>query len=814
MKDSPGHILIVDDNLMNREILATLMRKRGSTFATAANGLGALELAHRQSFDVVLLDVMMPEMDGFETLLRFKADKALAHIPVIMISALDEIESVVRCIGMGATDYLPKPFNAAILTARINSSLSSKRLRDLELEYLEQVANVTNAATRIEAGDFDENTLAPVTGREDALGNLARVFVHMAREVRAREQRLKRELEQLKCDMEDSRRFAGDSPSSYVPMDRRKALEKNIPLPDRARGCALFADIAGYTKFTESLARELGPLQGAEEVSRHLNRIYDELVRLVHHHGGSVIAYAGDAITCWFDTDFGMRACACALAMQETMAQFDRISTPGGLELSLGIKISVSAGSVRRFLVGDPATQNIEVLAGRLLDNLAEGEHCAGRGETVVNATAASALGDALDIGEWRESTHTGSRYALVAGLRAEDAEAPWSAGAPTPDDIARHWMLPAVFEKVSRGESEYLSELRPAAVILLTFAGIDFDGDDDAGRKLDAFTRRVQKTAADHEGVLAQITTGDKGSSMCLVFGAPVAHGDDPLRAVKTAVQLAALAEEFPFITDLHLGVAHGMMRSGAYGSPASRSYGVIGDPINLAARLMTACETSGEVRCDSAIRELTRAIVEYEELPAIHLKGKEFPVAMFRPSKIKSGSSVIDAMHVQRQLTLKVAAALGPDFPVGLMSDVYPVPDAQGDIAESLRELAADRFVEFIGDPADPATICTILNVAIADTAYALMLFSQRRQLHRRAAEWYENTYAANLRPHYARLAKHWTAAEELSKAATYLERAGKEARARGAMAEAETFLRESLALESRAKAEDSRSPFAASA
>lgn len=807
MKDSPGHILIVDDNLMNREILATLMRKRGSTFATAANGLAAMELAHRQPFDVVLLDVMMPEMDGFETLMRFKADKALAHIPVIMISALDEIESVVRCIGMGATDYLPKPFNASILTARINSSLASKRLRDLELEYLEQVANVTNAATRIEAGDFDENCLAPVTGREDALGNLARVFVHMAREVRAREQRLKRELEQLKRDMEDSRRFAGDSPSSYVPMDRRKALEKNIPLPDRARGCALFADISGYTRFTESLLREFGPQRGAEEVSRQLNHIYDELVRLVHHHGGSVIAYAGDAITCWFDADFGMRSCACALAMQKTMTQFDSIATPGGLSLSLGIKVSVSAGSVRRFLVGDPSTQNIEVLAGGLLDNLAEGEHCAARGETLVNATAVSALGDALDIVEWRQSLLTGSRFAVVRALRAEDAEAPWPAGAPLPDDIARHWMLPAVFEKVSRGESEYLSELRPAAVILLTFAGIDFDGDDDAGRKLDAFTRRVQKTVADHEGVLAQITTGDKGSSMCLVFGAPVAHGDDPLRAVKTAVQLAAISEELPYIADMHIGIAHGTMRSGAYGSPAGRSYGVIGDPINLAARLMTACEKHGEVRCDPEIRRLTRAIVDYEELAAMPLKGKELPVAMYRPLKIKSGSSVIDAMPVQRQLTLKVAATLGPDFPIGLLIDVYPVTEDNRVIAESLRELVADRLLEISGDLPDAGATCTLLNASIADTAYALMLFSQRRQLHRRAAEWYENNYAADLRPHYARLAKHWAAAEELSKAATYLERAGKDARTRGAMAEAEAFLRESLALEARVKGEATR-------
>lgn len=807
MKNSPGHILIVDDNEMNREVLAMLMRKRGSTFATAENGLAALELAHKQSFDVVLLDVMMPEMDGFETLLRFKSDKTLSHIPVIMISALDEIENVVRCIGMGATDYLPKPFNAAILTARINSSLASKRLRDLELEYLEQVANVTAAASHIEAGDFDENSLTPVTDREDALGNLARVFVHMAREVRAREQRLRHELEQLKCDIEDSQRSAGDNPSSYVPMDRRKALEHDLPLPDRARGCALFADISGFTTLTETLARDLGPLKGAEEVTRQINRIYDELVSLVHHHGGSAITYGGDAVTCWFDADYGARACACALAMQEAMKRFEHIATPGGIELSLGIKVSVSAGSVRRFLVGDPATQNIEVLAGNLLDNLAEGEHCAARGEILLNEPAAVAIGPDAEISVWRRSSHTGSRYALVSALHAENAVAPWPAGPPVPDDIARRWLLPAVYEKVRRGESEYLSELRPAAALLLSFTGIDYDGDDDAGRKLDAFTRWVQRVAGDHQGVLAQISTGDKGSSMCLVFGAPVAHGDDALLAVQAAVQLVTPPAELDYIREVRAGVAHGTMRAGAYGSPAGRAYGVIGDPINLAARLMTACTVAGEVLCDPAVRELTRAVVDYAESPPIKLKGKDKPVPVFRPTLVRSGSSVIDAMPAPRQITLKVAGALAPEFPVGLMLDVYPVTESREVVIENLRELASDRFVEFIGDPTAPETVCRILNSAIAETAYGLMLFSQRRQLHRRAAEWHESKYAEDLRPHYTRLARHWMAAEELMKAAAYLERAGREARSRGDMAEAESLLRESLLIETRAKSSDSR-------
>ena len=101
----------------------------------------------------------MPELDGYETLSRIKDNESLRHVPVIMISGVDELESIVRCIEMGATDYLPKPFDAAILRARLNASLAEKRLRDLELEYLEQVGRVIAAAGAVEADEFDPASL-------------------------------------------------------------------------------------------------------------------------------------------------------------------------------------------------------------------------------------------------------------------------------------------------------------------------------------------------------------------------------------------------------------------------------------------------------------------------------------------------------------------------------------------------------------------------------------------------------------------------------------------------------------------------------
>jgi DNA-binding response OmpR family regulator len=147
----------------------------------------------------------MPEMDGYEVLRRRQADPRLTSIPFIVISALDEMDSVVRCIELGATDYLPKPFEASILRARLASSLTAKHLRDLELEYLEQVGHVIDAAGALESDRFEPASLSAVEAREDALGQLARTFVRMAGEVRAREERLRRQVEELRIEIDESR---------------------------------------------------------------------------------------------------------------------------------------------------------------------------------------------------------------------------------------------------------------------------------------------------------------------------------------------------------------------------------------------------------------------------------------------------------------------------------------------------------------------------------------------------------------------------------------------------------------------------------
>jgi adenylate cyclase len=143
-------ILIVDDNGDNRYTLSRRLQREGySDLEEASNGREALERLEARPFDLVLLDIMMPELDGYQVLERLKAHRTWRHIPVIMISALSEFDSVIRCIELGAEDYLPKPFNSVLLRARVSASLERKRLHDREVAHLAEIDRQRQRADRL-----------------------------------------------------------------------------------------------------------------------------------------------------------------------------------------------------------------------------------------------------------------------------------------------------------------------------------------------------------------------------------------------------------------------------------------------------------------------------------------------------------------------------------------------------------------------------------------------------------------------------------------------------------------------------------------
>lgn len=172
-----GSLLVIDDSAVTRDLLAKQLARKGYVVATAANGRAGLQLMNEQRFDLVLLDVLMPEMDGIEVLRRIKSDAALCDVPVIMISALDEIDSVVRCLEIGAADFVSKPFHPAILDARIQSTMVASRAAAAPAIALDA------DLARLVSGTFPEYVIRRVSAGEtrvlDSVPNAAVLFVDL-----------------------------------------------------------------------------------------------------------------------------------------------------------------------------------------------------------------------------------------------------------------------------------------------------------------------------------------------------------------------------------------------------------------------------------------------------------------------------------------------------------------------------------------------------------------------------------------------------------------------------------------------------------
>ncbi len=429
-----------------------------------------------------------------------------------------------------------------------------------------------------------------------------------------------------------------DLPSTYLPMDRCQAMAQGAALPDRTTGAALFADASGFTALTEALAKELGPKRGAEELTRQLNAIFEALIDEVHRYGGSVITFAGDAITIWFDGDDGRRATACGLAMQVAMRQFGPVPLPSGGSIVLAVKAAVAHGPVRRFQAGNARIQWLDVLAGATLDRMAATEKHATRGEVVLHADTCVQLGALVQVAEWRHAAPpdtaplgAGTEFAVISGLTAPVAPCPWPAPAPLPEDQVRPWLLPTIYARLRSGAAEFLAEIRPTVTLFLTFTGLDYDRDEAAGDKLNVYIRYAQDVIHRYEGALLQVIMGDKGSYLYATFGAPLAHDDDDLRAVAAALELRAPPPEAATVREIGIGISRGRIWSGAFGSSTRHTYGVLGDAVNLAARLMGKAEP-GQILITQEIADNTTSNYQHRSLGRLTVKGRSEPLPVFQ--------------------------------------------------------------------------------------------------------------------------------------------------------------------------------------
>jgi adenylate cyclase len=279
-------LLVVDDDENNCYTLTQRLRRQGyGDVTTAQDGRQALELLRARPFDLVLLDIMMPELNGYQVLEELKADERLRHVPVIMISAVDELESVIRCIELGAEDYLPKPFNPTLLKARIGASLEKKRLHDQLAEWNRTL----------------EERVREKVAEVEQLGRLKRFFSpHLAELI-----------------------VAGGAED---------------PLKSHRREIAVvFLDLRGFTAFAET--------SEPEEVMQVLREYHAEMGQVILEHEGTLERFTGDGMMIFFNdpvlvSNAAERAVRMAVTMRERVHALHGGWRRRGYDLDLGIGIA------------------------------------------------------------------------------------------------------------------------------------------------------------------------------------------------------------------------------------------------------------------------------------------------------------------------------------------------------------------------------------------------------------------------------------------------------------------------------------------
>ena len=419
--------------------------------------------------------------------------------------------------------------------------------------------------------------------------------------------------------------------SAYIPADRQRAIAAGISLPTRSHGAVLLADISGFTPLTEALTRALGQARGAEELVSTLDQVYDSLLREVHRFGGSVISFSGDGVICFFEGIEVHRAVAAAFAMQTAIQQFQHVIIPRGESISLTVKVAVAFGSIRRFQVGNPSIQFLDTLAGTAVDRLAEAAKLAGKGEVVCDEPTVLALANIAILHEWRLGNNT--RYAVLSGITQPALPVPEAALDPQAlsEEQVRPWLLAPVYDRLSSGQSDFLAELRYTVPVFVSFGGIDYEKDDVAGDQLDKFVRWVQQVVTRYEGALIDLTIGDKGSYLYVVFGAPIAHDDDAGRALATALHLLQLPDDLMMMGPIKIGISQGRMRAGAYGGVQRHTYGVLGDEVNVAARLMEQAAPN-QILVTERIVNAVGERYRFTSVGTVPIKGKQDIVHVFK--------------------------------------------------------------------------------------------------------------------------------------------------------------------------------------
>jgi len=365
-------LLVVDDNEDNRYTLSLQLNVQGyHNIAIATNGHEALSVLHSKPFDLVLLDIMMPELNGYEVLERMRSSPELRNIPVIMISAIGELDSVVRCIELGAEDYLPKPFEPTLLRARVYASLERKRLHD---QVVAQAAELASQAAELATWNKTlEQRVADQLGEIERMGKL--------------------------------RRFLSPQVADLIVAS---GMEKQLQ-SHRREITALFCDLRGFTSFSET--------SDPEDVMMLLRDYHAAIGQIIIKYGATLEHFAGDGVMLIFNDPLPidkpeLQAVRMALEMRDAIGTLTEKWRRLGYDIGFGIGISdgfATLGTIGfegRFDYA--AVGTVSNIASRLCDE-------AKPGQILISPRVLMAVEDTMKVEPVGELTLKGIRRPMTA---------------------------------------------------------------------------------------------------------------------------------------------------------------------------------------------------------------------------------------------------------------------------------------------------------------------------------------------------------------------------------------------------------------
>ena len=416
--------------------------------------------------------------------------------------------------------------------------------------------------------------------------------------------------------------------TSFVPalIIRRVAANAGPitePITENIETAVLFADISGFTALTERLAGR-GAV-GMEELSRVISDYFGCLAEVIIAHGGDIVKFAGDAMLALWPATAAeplpvatRRAAQCALEVQSALRDFARRASA-----QLELKVAVGAGSAICMHVGGVFGRWELLIAGQPFLQAGRAGHHAKPGDVVVSREALALIGETGS----GETTEDGTAFLTLL----EKEIRPMALAVPPLAPSAAQQLLPyipaAIRARLGAGSTGWVAELRRITVLFVNLPGVTHETPIEEAQRM---MRDLQTTIYQYEGSVNKLSVDDKGVTFIGVMGLPpLAHEDDPTRGLQAALALRACLKKLGLKTAI--GVTTGRAYCGSVGSPRRCEYTIMGDVVNMAARLMQAAPDS--ILCDAPTQDAAPEGFAFEKLEPIRVKGKAEPIQVYRP-------------------------------------------------------------------------------------------------------------------------------------------------------------------------------------